>query len=130
MCCRTARVHRPLEDVDRGGRDDPGRPCPPASGALLLGRVGFSVVDPTGFSSWLYEIVYDQAAPVKALVWQRGRRRPADKWDGSVGRASNPFFNTNLRVTSLHATYRPPPRSLYSPTALAAFSRNREPSRM
>ncbi len=35
-------------------------------------RVAFSAVDPNGFFSWLYEIAYDQAALVKALVWQRG----------------------------------------------------------
>jgi hypothetical protein len=36
------------------------------------GRLALSGVDPAGFFSWLYEIAYDQAALLKALVWQRG----------------------------------------------------------
>lgn len=36
------------------------------------GQVAFSGVDPTGFFPWLHEIAYEQAALVKALVWQYG----------------------------------------------------------
>ena len=35
-------------------------------------RLAFVGVDPSGPFSWLYEIAYDQAALLKALVWQRG----------------------------------------------------------
>lgn len=36
------------------------------------GHFAFNGVDPIGFFGWLDEIAYDQAAMVKALVWQRG----------------------------------------------------------
>jgi hypothetical protein len=40
-------------------------------GRCTSARLEFSPVDPNGIGSWLYEIAYDQAALVKALVWQR-----------------------------------------------------------
>jgi hypothetical protein len=41
-------------------------------GRCYSGQVAFSGVDPPGLFSWLYEIAYEQAAFVKALVWQYG----------------------------------------------------------
>jgi hypothetical protein len=35
------------------------------------GHYEFNGVDPAGFFSWIYEIAYNQAALMKALVWQR-----------------------------------------------------------
>lgn len=40
-------------------------------GRCTSARLEFSAIDPVGLGSWLYEIAYDQAALVKALVWQR-----------------------------------------------------------
>ena len=36
------------------------------------GQVAFVGVDPDGFFGWIHDIAYDQAAMVKAVVWQRG----------------------------------------------------------
>lgn len=36
------------------------------------GQVAFAGVDPSGIKAWLYSIAYDQAAMLKAIVWQWG----------------------------------------------------------
>lgn len=36
------------------------------------GQVAFADIDPVGFSGWFHELAYDQAAMVKALLWQWG----------------------------------------------------------
>ncbi|HVX22479.1 MAG TPA: hypothetical protein VHB02_14095 [Acidimicrobiales bacterium] len=36
------------------------------------GQTAFADLDPTGFGAWVHFVAYDQAAMVKALVWQWG----------------------------------------------------------
>ena len=41
-------------------------------GRCYTGQVAFADVDPTGFVQWVRDTVYDEAAMVKALLWQWG----------------------------------------------------------
>lgn len=36
------------------------------------GQMAFSGIDPSGLGGWIHDIAYEQAAIVKAEVWQRG----------------------------------------------------------